>query len=205
MAINSIFYLDGPTLATSTTVYLDAAKTIVAPDGFYGQGSISREQSGGILLSSVACFTCAPQVQCFEGISESGGSITYIDANGNTTTQSGIALGDIVGIIYLEVLFYTGLEVIPCPLQEGLRSENGLASTSGVCDEPLFDQIFIFTSTAPVISTGDIACVTNDTNDRFNGGNLYYRVQMLIGDVTNIYICQIDEEGFITVDSACPV
>jgi hypothetical protein len=204
MAINSIFYLNGSTLSTATSVYLDAALTILAPDGFYGDGTISREQSSGILLTAETCSACNSEIQCFEGITE-GGSITYIDANGGLTTQSGIGLGEIIGVSYLEIISYTGIEQITCPLRLGLRSEDGLPNTTGVCAEEITVDVYILTSTAPVISTGDVACNTNNIADRFIGGNLYYKVQELSGTETEVYICQINDEGIITVDSACPV
>jgi hypothetical protein len=203
MAINSIFYLDGATLSTANSVYLDSALTIIAPDGFYGDGTISREQSGGVLLTATTCSACNSAIQCFEGI-DTEGSITYIDANGNLTTQGGIGLGDIVGVSYLEIISYTGVEPVSCPLRLGLRSETGLPSTTGVCDEGLTESIYIFTSTYPVITTGDVVCNTNNIADRFVGGNLYYKVQELTGTSAEVYICQIDDEGIITVDSNCP-
>ena len=55
MAINSTYYLDAADLTLATSVYLDAALTLLAPDGFYGDGTISREQSLGILLTANAC------------------------------------------------------------------------------------------------------------------------------------------------------
>lgn len=204
MAINSIFYLDGGTLSTSTSVYLDPALTILAPDGFYGDGTISRQQSSGILLTAENCSACNSEIQCFEGIIE-GGSITYIDANGVLTTQSGIGLGDIIGVSYLEIISYTGIEPTTCPLRLGLKSEDGLSSTTGVCAEALTVDVYLFTTTYPVITTGDVACNTNNIADRFAGGNLYYKVQELSGTPAEVYICQIDNDGIITVDSNCPV
>ena len=41
----STFYINGTTLANSTTVFIDAGLITCAPDGFYSDGSgISREQ-----------------------------------------------------------------------------------------------------------------------------------------------------------------
>lgn len=58
MAINSTFYLDSADLATATSVYLDINLTLIAPDGFYGDGTISRQQSSGILLAAETCTAC---------------------------------------------------------------------------------------------------------------------------------------------------
>ena len=58
MAINSTYYLDAADLATATAVYLDLLLVNIAPDGFYGDGIITREQSSGILLAEENCPSC---------------------------------------------------------------------------------------------------------------------------------------------------
>jgi hypothetical protein len=58
MAINSTYYLNGADLATATAVYLDAALSLIAPDGFYSDTAISREQSLGTLLPVESCGDC---------------------------------------------------------------------------------------------------------------------------------------------------
>jgi hypothetical protein len=58
MAIASDFYINAADLPTATSVYLDAALTLISPDGFYGDGTIIRQQSGGILLASVPYASC---------------------------------------------------------------------------------------------------------------------------------------------------
>lgn len=55
----AIYYLNGTTLSNSTTVFDDAALTIVSADGFYADGSgISREQVSGILGPVQSCPEC---------------------------------------------------------------------------------------------------------------------------------------------------
>lgn len=76
MAINSTFYLDAADLVTATTVYLDFDLTIVAPDGFYGDGAITREQSSGILLTVESCPSCTEP--CDKNIGGTGGTGVYI-------------------------------------------------------------------------------------------------------------------------------
>jgi hypothetical protein len=58
MAINSTFYLDAADLVSATSVYLDLALLNIAPDGFYREGAVVREQSSGILLASTDCEEC---------------------------------------------------------------------------------------------------------------------------------------------------
>ena len=76
MAINSTYYLNGADLATATAVYLDAALSLIAPDGFYSDGAISREQSLGILLPAESCGDCG--TPCGEDITASGGQGLYL-------------------------------------------------------------------------------------------------------------------------------
>lgn len=91
MAINSTFYLDAADLVTATTVYLDFDLTIVAPDGFYGDGTITREQSSGILLDSEICGDCpAP---CGTSIGTSGSAGVYqINLNVGSTETGAILI-----------------------------------------------------------------------------------------------------------------
>lgn len=76
MAINSTFYLDSADLATATAVYLDLSLTLIAPDGFYGDGTITRQQSSGILLTEEPCVYPCP-APCGTSIAGSGTSGVY--------------------------------------------------------------------------------------------------------------------------------
>lgn len=58
MATQGTYYLDAPSLADATVVYQDAGLTTLAPDGYYANGTIVRQQSGGILLPAQPCPTC---------------------------------------------------------------------------------------------------------------------------------------------------
>lgn len=59
MAINANYYIDAASLEFATGVYLNAIRTFVAPDGFYREGTIVRQQSGGILLAVGQCQNCS--------------------------------------------------------------------------------------------------------------------------------------------------
>lgn len=148
MAINSTFYLDSADLATATSVYLDINLTLIAPDGFYGDGTISRQQSSGILLAAETCTACS--------------------------TES------------------------------ALRNEIGVADpdTIDVCAEILDTPIFIVTSVAGEITSGDVACNSGDPLDTFDGGNLYYRLS-LDSDPLNSKVCLINSVGIIGVYIIC--
>lgn len=59
MAINSTYYLDAVDLISATAVYLDAGLINLAPDGFYRDGAVVRQQSTGILLIAQDCPSCS--------------------------------------------------------------------------------------------------------------------------------------------------
>ena len=52
------YYLDAPSLGSATAIYLDAALTTCAPDGFYSDGSIVRELVGCVLRPQQLCPSC---------------------------------------------------------------------------------------------------------------------------------------------------
>lgn len=58
MAINAPYYIDAADLASATAVYLDYQRIYIAPDGFYRDGTVVRQQSGGILLAVQECSSC---------------------------------------------------------------------------------------------------------------------------------------------------
>jgi hypothetical protein len=70
MAINATYYIDADTFDVAASVYLDINLEYIAPDGFYKFGTITRQQSSGILLPQEDCETCG--TPCGETISASG-------------------------------------------------------------------------------------------------------------------------------------
>jgi hypothetical protein len=75
MAISATFFLDSPSLSTATAIYGDEFLTTLAPDGFYSDGTIVREQSLGVLLPQVVCPSCAEP--CGGSIAASGSEGVY--------------------------------------------------------------------------------------------------------------------------------
>lgn len=92
MAINSTFYLDAANLSLATSVYLDSSLSLLAPDGFYKDGTITRQQSAGILLAVDSCDTCG--TPCGDTIGASGNAGIYL-----LNSDSGNTAGDIGAII----------------------------------------------------------------------------------------------------------
>lgn len=58
MAVNAPYFLDAADLTSATAVYLDADLAYIAPDGFYRDGTVVRQQSSGILLAVQECSSC---------------------------------------------------------------------------------------------------------------------------------------------------
>jgi hypothetical protein len=54
------YYIDGNSLATATAIYTDAALTTCAPDGYYSNGTIVREQISCVLQPAQTCPACPP-------------------------------------------------------------------------------------------------------------------------------------------------
>lgn len=93
MATQSTYYLDAPSLGSATVIYSDVNLTIVAPDGFYSDGTISREQVSGSLLPQVSCPSCA--VPCGGTITASGGEgVYYVDVELGSATGAVIITFD---------------------------------------------------------------------------------------------------------------
>jgi hypothetical protein len=53
------FFINGTSLSNATAVFLDSEQTICAPDGYYSDGVITRQQLGCSLLASIGCLSCA--------------------------------------------------------------------------------------------------------------------------------------------------
>jgi hypothetical protein len=66
MAVTGNYYLNGPSLGSSTAVFTDVDLTVCAPDGFYSDGIISREQVNCILLPQQVCSNCTENVVTLE-------------------------------------------------------------------------------------------------------------------------------------------
>jgi hypothetical protein len=92
MATLSTYYLNGISLSSSTTIFSDATLTVIAPDGFYSDGVISREQVSGVLLPAVVCGSCT--TPCGGAISSSGSQGVYL-----LNLDAGSTISDVGAII----------------------------------------------------------------------------------------------------------
>jgi hypothetical protein len=115
MATQATYYLDAPSLASASVIYTDSSLTTIAPDGFYSDGTLVREQASGILLPQTTCPTCA--TPCGGAISASGQQgVYYLD----------IDLGTDVGAVEISFDPYS----VPDGIQAVFNSVtyNGLSS-----------------------------------------------------------------------------
>ena len=87
------FYIDGPTLATATVVYTDVDLTICAPDGFYSDGVVVRQQINCTLSFVQNCPSCG--VPCTTTVNANGTAGIY-----ELTFDTGVDLGAM--IIYFD-------------------------------------------------------------------------------------------------------
>lgn len=76
MATSSTFYLNAPSLGSATAAFLDSNLSVCAPDGFYSDGVIVREQVDCVLLPQQTCPSCA--VPCGSPINGSGNQGAYL-------------------------------------------------------------------------------------------------------------------------------
>jgi hypothetical protein len=144
----SSYYIDSDQFSSATGVWLDAGKTLIAPNGLYMEdGIVYRELLSGVLLDPTPCPGCEPQTQCFEGLWEEGdpehpdgGSVTYVNILGDTVTQSNIYLGEVFTIYNISIISFEGVVEIECT--------------------PLYDWEYVLLS-----DPGIESCVTDPTTD----------------------------------------
>ena len=95
MAVSGNYFLDAATLSGATAVFTDATLTTAAPDGYYSDSTVVRQQVGGVLtLSTPACPDCA--FPCGQGVNASGDQGIY-----DITFSVGTNIG--ATIIYVDV------------------------------------------------------------------------------------------------------
>jgi len=109
MSVSSLYYLNGSTLSSSTAVFTDSSMVTCAPDGWYSDGSVSRQQVDCVLLAQQVCnceYACpssksrqAPPDNQAKGIFE----FSYNSGNDDTSTGAIAILidinpGNIIGV-----------------------------------------------------------------------------------------------------------
>jgi len=88
--INSTtFYWPGASFASTPTIYSDPGFTTIAPDGWYQQGGIFRQMSGGVLGAATTCPACV--IPCDSTVTGSGGTGKYL-ATASIGSSVGVVL-----------------------------------------------------------------------------------------------------------------
>jgi hypothetical protein len=95
MPTQQTFYLNGPTLASATSVFLDNQFTLCAPDGYYFDGTTARQQVGCVLLPAEACPLCGTPCKGRINELQSDEGVYYLTFDGGTTIND-------VGAIIIE-------------------------------------------------------------------------------------------------------
>jgi len=67
IAYNMNLYINSVNFSTATTVYLDEPLTLVAPDGYYSDGTNYRQQISGVLVDVIACPTYSTELSLHLG------------------------------------------------------------------------------------------------------------------------------------------
>jgi hypothetical protein len=114
MPISTTYYLNAPTLATATAVFTDSALTTCAPNGYYSDGVITRQQVGCVLQIAQNCPSCCIFTLTTTALAKDSSTLACsetIDTNyyyqTNDCLDNGLAVGDLV--------FYDSLGVTPLP------------------------------------------------------------------------------------------
>lgn len=81
MADSGQFYMNGETLISSSSIFLDVALTIIAPNGYYSDGIWVRQQINGILQPPVPCPSCLPPCDADFTVHGAGVGIYNLDVN----------------------------------------------------------------------------------------------------------------------------
>lgn len=143
MPTQQTYYLNGPTLATATAVFLDSGMTTCAPDGYYFDGTIARQQFSCSLLPAETCPTCGDP--CKDSIDElvSDEGVYYITFDAGTT------------------IYDTGAIIIAFAVDSG--SVNGIrVNFDGVLYNELSSPVYGYLAGTPSTAFTYIGTVAND-------------------------------------------
>lgn len=84
------------------------------------------------------------------------------------------------------------------------RSDGATINTGNLCiSETPDNPFYIYSSTFPIVTTGDIAYSTNNLSTPYNGANKYFNVAYAIFAPDDTYIVQINSAGVMTVIDYC--
>ena len=84
--ISQQFFLDAASLGAATSIFVDSSLTVCAPDGYYSDGVITRQQVGCVLLPEEICPECGLPCDSVLTSTEAYSGVFKIDSNMGTST-----------------------------------------------------------------------------------------------------------------------
>jgi hypothetical protein len=143
MAISSSYYLNAPSLASATSVFTDDTLLVLAADGFYSDGVISREQVSGVLLPQQTCPSCV-SYNCIEGTctDPGDGSGTY-----NTLEECELACS-------VPEVSYNCIEGTCTDPGDGSGTYATLEECEAACSPPLDTEVYFNTLIGDTVTMG---------------------------------------------------
>ena len=90
MAALGTYCFDGLNFSQATSLFTDSGLTTLAPDGWYSQGGIIRQQLNGVLLNAQPCGTCL--VACGSGVDASFSSNGFFSADIDLANDTGAVI-----------------------------------------------------------------------------------------------------------------
>jgi hypothetical protein len=90
MPLPQTFYINGVSLESSSSVFLDPNLTVCAPDGYYSDGTIVRQQVDCILLPQQTCPNCCNEPCSLWHVTYlfSEFTIEYVECSGNVVQET---------------------------------------------------------------------------------------------------------------------
>ena len=86
MPVSQQFFLDAASLGSASSIFYDNTLTVCAPDGYYSDGIITRQQVGCVLLPEQICPDCGLPCNSVLNSDEAYQGVFRIDSNMGTAT-----------------------------------------------------------------------------------------------------------------------
>lgn len=163
MATSSTYYLNAPSLASATAVFSDADLLVLAADGFYSDGVISREQVDGVLLPQQLCIPPVTNASLAWSYTISGGATGTMDLYINSVLTENVNFNS-SGTILLNVGDTINVEISTSGCSGG--TDKASAYCTGIINESsCADGVTSLVSSVYTVISGDLGTVlVLDTN-----------------------------------------
>lgn len=154
MATSSTYYLNAPSLESATAVFSDADLLVLAADGFYSDGVISRQQVGGVLLPQQLCIPPSGSASLAWSYTISGGATGTMDLYINSVLTENVNF-NASGTILLSVGDTINVEISTSGCSGGTDKAN--AYCTGIINESsCADGVTGLISSVYTVVSGDL-------------------------------------------------